>query len=557
MKPLFFLSALTFMADAYWLMGAQNILTVQRLDPIVSPGRVASHVHAVLGGSNFGSTSTAVLRQSQCTSIPIPQDKSNYWVPSICSRWANGSFSSLDGGAVMSNENWCAARPHHINRLSFQRSGWKYDGVSRRFPHDQWYGSMLLDGFRHASHSLLWPGDPTLRTYNSNSFAQQAITFLCLDFNGVSTRHNGLPLTSCPSGIRAQINFPSCWDGQNVDSSNHQSHVAFLSEGPDKGTCTDSRYPVTLPRIFMEIYWGTGDFDAFRSQAMNTTQPFVFSYGDRTGYGYHADFINGWEAGVLQNAVNKCHCNEYGDPTCCAQQGIFDLTNGKTCRITPTVDEQVLGTVPKLPGNNPVQEEGTRATMFPAISTPALISPVYAYTGQEPASTGTIVSQATNIPVPASPTHLGDVPAASHSTLSASGVPYSSYPVLLATSMPSVPHSVTLPGEASVHTPTVSIPNTYTALKPSATPVVQSHSDDCHDNNHAGCQSDAPVAYTPVKPHHTTLSSHHAPGSNEGSCNSASRRKNSRLGEQRSSSHAVVSHHNAGHRFTKHNACTF
>lgn len=25
------------------------------------------------------------------------------------------------------------------------------------------------------------------------------------------------------------------------------------------------------------------------------------------------DFVNGWEKGVLQNAVDKCHCNPYGD----------------------------------------------------------------------------------------------------------------------------------------------------------------------------------------------------------------------------------------------------
>lgn len=48
-------------------------------------------------------------------------------------------------------------------------------------------------------------GDPTLRTYNASSFAQQAVTFLCLDFNGVSTKFNELPAQSCPSGIRAQI----------------------------------------------------------------------------------------------------------------------------------------------------------------------------------------------------------------------------------------------------------------------------------------------------------------------------------------------------------------
>lgn len=150
-------------------------------------------------------------------------------------------------------------------------------------------------------------GDPALRTYDTSSYAQQAITFLCLDFNGQSIRYNSLPPTACPSGIRAQINFPSCWDGKNVDSSDHKSHVAFPSGGPDSGTCSDPKFPITLPRIFLEVklsislssvshlmneqvYWGSVDFDKLRGEALNPSQPFVFANGDPTGYGYHA----GW-----------------------------------------------------------------------------------------------------------------------------------------------------------------------------------------------------------------------------------------------------------------------
>jgi hypothetical protein len=96
-------------------------------------------------------------------------------------------------------------------------------------------------------------GNIALRTYNSSSFAQQAVTFLCLDFQGTSTRYNALPNANCPSGIRSQLNFPSCWDGKNVDSPDHKSHVAFLSGGADVGTCSDPKFPKTLPRIFAEV----------------------------------------------------------------------------------------------------------------------------------------------------------------------------------------------------------------------------------------------------------------------------------------------------------------
>ncbi|TFK39630.1 hypothetical protein BDQ12DRAFT_734950 [Crucibulum laeve] len=337
--------------DAYWLVGVENFITTERLDPVVSPGRISSHVHSsifpdtlefstrlklfsvlVLGGSNFRfNTTTAQLRESDCTSIPIPEDKSNYWFPHLYFQWANGSFTSLDGGAVI------------LSILSTP-------GLTTAFP----------DDFRMLS------GDPTLRTYDSASYAQQA-------------------------------NFPSCWDGRNLDSLNHKSHVAFRSGGPDQGSCTDPNFPVTLPRIFMEVYWGSNQFDQFRSQAMNTTQPFVFSYGDRTGYGYHADFINGWDSGILQKAVDGCTCNDFGDPTCCVDKGIFHMNQGQSCRITKSVDEITLGTLPKLPGNNPVQEEGARAIIFPDDSTPGLISPVYAYTGDLPTQTGTLSTPASTI----------------------------------------------------------------------------------------------------------------------------------------------------------------
>ncbi|KIY53391.1 hypothetical protein FISHEDRAFT_33483 [Fistulina hepatica ATCC 64428] len=360
----FLLAAWFAQVHAYWLMGAENLLTIQRLDPIISPGQVSGHVHGVVGGSNFGfETDTASLRQSECTSTPISEDKSAYWFPMLYFQWANGSFTSLGGGVV-------------IRRLDYL------------FPDSPGNTTAFPDNFRMIS------GDVTLRTYNASSYAQQAVTFLCLDFNGVSTKHNGLPLGSCPSGIRAQINFPSCWNGKDTDSEDHKSHVAFLSEGPDSGSCSDPEFNTPLPRIFMEVYWVTSDFDSLRDQAMNTTQPFVFSHGDRTGYGYHADFINGWESGVLQNAVENCHCNPYGDPTCCASAGIFTYKqDGSHCYITDSVDEQVTGTLPKLPGNNPVVEEGARAVLSMPTTTPAILSPVYVYTST-PTQIGTIATPA-------------------------------------------------------------------------------------------------------------------------------------------------------------------
>ncbi|KAJ3879273.1 hypothetical protein F5051DRAFT_451663 [Lentinula edodes] len=339
-----------YVVSAYWLMAPNNILTTQRLDPIVTPGEVSTHVHSVLGGSGFGlNVNTSILQESECTSIPIQEDKSNYWFP---------ASSSLARSAY------------------------------RQFnAHTQ---TAAVFSFRMLS------GDTTLRTLNASSFAQQAVTFLCLQFSGTSNRYNELPVgVSCPAGIRSQINFPSCWDGKNIDSEDHKSHVAFLSTGPDNGTCDDPRYPVTLPRIFMEVYWISQDFEDQRDQALTPSQPFVFANGDPTGYGYHADFVNGWEDGVLQKAISGCNCNPYGDPSCCVDAGIFTFNQTRQCFISNTVDEPVLGNLSTLPGANPVQAPCFES--YIATSTPVILAPVYTYVASDSIQlpSGTLATSAT------------------------------------------------------------------------------------------------------------------------------------------------------------------
>ncbi|KAG7089962.1 hypothetical protein E1B28_011587 [Marasmius oreades] len=180
-----------------------------------------------------------------------------------------------------------------------------------------------------------------------------------------------------------------CWDGKNVDSPDHKSHVAFPSGGPDTGGCSDPKFPVTLPRVFMEMYWGTADFKDHVQDAMNPEQPFVFANGDPTGYGYHGDYINGWKPDVLQRVVDECDCDPNGSLDCCAAKGIFTLDKDSKCRITKAIDEATQGTLPKLPGNNPIQAEGTRATSFPDTTNPNLLSPIYVYRGDTPDKVGT------------------------------------------------------------------------------------------------------------------------------------------------------------------------
>lgn len=123
----------------------------------------------------------------------------------------------------------------------------------RSDPLDPEYSKGLLafpEGFR------MLAGNPFLRSYNASSLEQQAVTYVCLGTDKPQT--NGFPNYPCPYGLRTQVFFPSCWDGKNLDSPDHKSHMAYPSLS-DSGHCP-STHPKRLVSIFFEILWNTPDF---------------------------------------------------------------------------------------------------------------------------------------------------------------------------------------------------------------------------------------------------------------------------------------------------------
>ena len=138
----------------------------------MNPGGVAGHVHRVIGGSNFGVEipSSDYLRESECTSSGIEEDKSAYWFPQLYFQYADGSFELVPGGPVT----------YYL------------------FPNEPGKTTIFPDNFRMISGNTAKP--PAV-----GSSEQQAVSFLCLNFNGGTTKHDYLPEGACPSGVRAQL----------------------------------------------------------------------------------------------------------------------------------------------------------------------------------------------------------------------------------------------------------------------------------------------------------------------------------------------------------------
>ena len=188
--------------------------------------------------------------------------------------------------------------------------------------------------------------------------------------------------TDCVNGMRAQINFQSCWDGQNLYLPNSE-HVAYLS-GIDYGSCPPT-HPIPIPGLFYEVLYWTNRVD------QSAGGQFVFSNGDATGYGFHGDFLNGWNQDVQTAAVQQCLYTDNGGvvSACPALAASDDINVARSCPESPSVwDEPVHGSLSSLPGCNPI-------TSGPGIA-PQVICPLNSNTPTQSEAASLAVSTSTS-----------------------------------------------------------------------------------------------------------------------------------------------------------------
>jgi hypothetical protein len=114
-----------------------------------------------------------------------------------------------------------------------------------------------------------------------------------------------LPRVSHPSTYPSlpPLTISRCWDGKNLDSPDHQSHMyntvkeAFQPAGPCPAT-----HPVRVPQVAYETLWDTTQFNSMWPK--DGSNPFVLSFGDQRGFGTHADYLFGWKGDSLQRAMD-------------------------------------------------------------------------------------------------------------------------------------------------------------------------------------------------------------------------------------------------------------
>jgi hypothetical protein len=237
-------------------------------DPIVAPGRPgASHLHTFFGNTGVDAFSNAatIAGSGGSTCRGGTANRSAYWVPSM--------IDTSTGAAVA---------PAFL--ISYYKSG--YLGVSpseiQAFPS----GLRMISG--RSTASAPDPAPSWRRPVNWNC--------------GFDSTGNGTEFSpgmqQCAPGqfVRLTLAFPQCWNGRDLDSADHQSHMAWAD-----GTGCPSSHPVAVPQVTMNFYWPvpSGGNAGWRLAS-------DMYDGGTAGWSGHADWWNGWDPAVEQVWIDRC-----------------------------------------------------------------------------------------------------------------------------------------------------------------------------------------------------------------------------------------------------------
>nr|WP_234313827.1 DUF1996 domain-containing protein [Streptomyces sp. NBRC 109706] len=219
-------------------------------DPIIFPGLPgASHSHSFFGSrATNAHTNLGDLLNSTSTCDPNI-DLSSYWVPTLF----------VDG------------QPVEPQSATFYYLG---EGVN----------DAVVAQTQPLPQGLKIVAGDAVATSPEGTIARWS----CLHAGHVNPSQD---FVNCPEGtaLESYLDFPQCWDGVNLDSPDHKSHMAY----PVAGECP-STHPVPVPKLRQVLrYPVNGD-------------PSRFELASGPGYTMHGDFFNAWPEDEMLRRVEDC-----------------------------------------------------------------------------------------------------------------------------------------------------------------------------------------------------------------------------------------------------------
>jgi hypothetical protein len=244
-------------------------------DAIVSPGRPrATHLHVYAGnlGVNANSTNESINTSGNSTCTGGTLNRSAYWAPAV--------IDTATGAPIYSTQ--------HLDQFLqvYYKTG--YMGVPTHTVQNFPPGLRMIAGNAMASGPADNPWGP--------------VQYSCLA-TGARGELSGFPQCAPGDHLVMAVTFPQCWDGINLDSPNHKSHMAYgvgWGNGLNGQGCPAS-HPVPLPEITQNWRYQVP------AGGMSTWRLSSDTYSGTPGYSGHADWWNGWNFDTFQIAVDNCY----------------------------------------------------------------------------------------------------------------------------------------------------------------------------------------------------------------------------------------------------------
>ncbi|MEO8313425.1 MAG: DUF1996 domain-containing protein [Pseudomonadota bacterium] len=232
-------------------------------DPIVFPGRTgASHLHTFFGNTstNAFSTTVSLFAAGSSTCAGGVANLSAYWVPAMVDTATNKALAPFEN-------------------LIYYKTG--YNQIPRSSLRSPPSGLRFIGGNSPANAAAVSEWD----VHHS---------FLC---NGQYETHSQ-SIPPCPVGgyIQSSLDYPNCWDGVNLDSPDHRSHMAYSGGG----ACPAS-HPVAIPSVQLNIKYAITagqDVTKWKLASDNYTGP--------GGYSMHGDLWFNWQTDIADTWMNNC-----------------------------------------------------------------------------------------------------------------------------------------------------------------------------------------------------------------------------------------------------------
>jgi hypothetical protein len=220
-------------------------------DPIVFPNLPgASHMHSFFGSETTKASTTVTDLLNANSNCNPSIDKSAYWIPTFYNNNVpveptTGVFYYLGEG--VSDALIAQTQP---------------------FP----LGLRIVAGNAKATG----PADNTIARWS------------CLGHGEVNPSSD---FVTCPAGsmLESYLDFPHCWDGVNLDSADHKSHMAY----PVGNACPAS-HPVVVPKLRQVMRYPVNG------------NPAGFRLASGAGFTMHGDFFNAWPVDEMARRVTNC-----------------------------------------------------------------------------------------------------------------------------------------------------------------------------------------------------------------------------------------------------------